>query len=188
VPIGMVADPPALLSRLARDDPADGRALVRLRPRPVALVGAPSRWIRRVRRRRALFPRRCGPARRLRRLSPASSRSGRSRGGDLEDAAAGDGVVCVTALIRVRGGRSARLWRGHAAGGRASLDVGESWQRPCWSGASRSRHPCGNGRPGKDPAAGRVGAHGDGSEGRRTPLDAGDAPATGGRCCHPPVR
>jgi hypothetical protein len=86
--------------------------------------------------------------------------------------------VGVTALSRGRGGRAARLWRGHAAGGRASLDVGESWHRPCGSGASRSRHTCGHGMPGKDPAAGRVGAHGDGREGRRTPLDAGDAPAT----------
>jgi hypothetical protein len=131
-PVGMIADPPTLLSRIARDDTDDGRAIVRIRPMPFALVGTSSRWICRVRVRRAFFPRRCGTARRLRRLSPASSRSGRSRGGDLEYAAAGYGVVCVTALTRVPGGPSARLWRCHAARGPASLDVGESWQRLCW--------------------------------------------------------
>jgi hypothetical protein len=55
VPVGMVADPPALLSRVARDDTDDGRAIVRIRPMPFALVGAPPRWIYRVRVRCAFW-------------------------------------------------------------------------------------------------------------------------------------
>ena len=39
--VGMVADPPALLSRVARDDTDDGRAIVRIGAVPFALVGAP---------------------------------------------------------------------------------------------------------------------------------------------------
>jgi hypothetical protein len=77
--VGMIADPPALLARVARDDTDDGRAIVGIRPTPFALVGAPPGWICRVRVRRAFFPPRFGTARRLRRLPRASHRSGRSR-------------------------------------------------------------------------------------------------------------
>src|SRR5688572_22576194 len=101
LPVCMVADPPALLARVARDDADDGRAIVGISAVPLALVGAAPGWIRRVRVRRAFFPLRFGTVRRPRRPYHASHRSGRSRSGGLEYAAARYGAVSVTAPIRV---------------------------------------------------------------------------------------
>ena len=89
VPVPMVADPPARLARVPRDDADDGRAIVRIRPVPFALVAAPPGWIGRVKVRRAVVPPRVDTARRPQRPCHASHRSGRSRSGGLEYAAAG---------------------------------------------------------------------------------------------------
>jgi hypothetical protein len=104
--------------------------LVRIRPGPFALVGTPAGWIRRVKVRRAFFPPRCGTARRPQRPSHASHRSGRSRSGDLEYAAAGYGAVSVTAPARGRGGLSARPWQFRGVAALASLVVAASFRRP----------------------------------------------------------
>jgi hypothetical protein len=175
LPVCMVADPPALLSRVARDDTDDGGTIIRIGAMSFALVGASPGWIRRVRVRRAFFPPRCGTARRLRRPCPSSRQSGRSHSDEPEYAAVAYGAVCVTVPTRVPGAPWARPWRYHAAGGPAWLGVGGSFQRQCWSGAYSSRHTGANGMPGNRPAAGRVGAHGYDSGGMRTHLDAGDA-------------
>jgi hypothetical protein len=101
--VRMVTDPPALLTRVARDDTDDGRAIVRIRPVPLAFVGAAPGWICRVRVRRAFFPRRFGTIRRPRRPSHALHQSGRSRLDALEYAAARCGAVSVTPPIRGQG-------------------------------------------------------------------------------------
>ena len=140
VPGRLVADPPALLARVARDDPDEGRAIVRLSPVPGALVGAPPRWLCRVRVRRALLPPRCGPARRSRRPYHASPRAGRSRAGGLASAAAGDGAVAVTAPMHGRGAPWARPWPSRGAATPASPVVAASFRRQAPSAGDRSHH------------------------------------------------
>lgn len=110
-PVGMVAHPPARLARVARDDPDEGRASIRRRPMPLALVGTAPGWSGRVRGRRAGLPPWCGTVRRPRRPSRASPRSGRSRAGALEDAAAACAAVAVTAPMRGRGAPWTRPWQ-----------------------------------------------------------------------------
>jgi hypothetical protein len=95
LPVRMVADPPALLPCIARDDTDEGRAIVGISPMPFALVGAPPGWISRVRVRRAFFPPRCGTARRPRRWCRSSCRLARLCSDWLGDAAAGYAAACV---------------------------------------------------------------------------------------------
>ena len=75
VPVRMVADPPALLTCVARDDADDGGTIVGLGAVPFALIGATTGWISGIAMRRAFFPPRCGTARRLRRPCPPSQPS-----------------------------------------------------------------------------------------------------------------
>src|SRR5262245_39724514 len=100
LPVGMVAHPPARLACVARADAEAGRAILRRRPMPHALVGTAPGWSCGGRVWRAFFPPRCGTARRPRRPSLASPRSGRSRAGGLADAAATSGAVAGTAPRR----------------------------------------------------------------------------------------
>ena len=130
VPVRMGADPPALLARVARDHTDDGRAIVGIRPVPLVLVGAPPGGICRVKVRRAFCPPHCGRVRRPQRLHHAAQRSGRSRPGGLESAAAGDGVGSATAPVRGRGGRSAHPRRARGVAAPASLVVAASGRRP----------------------------------------------------------
>jgi hypothetical protein len=109
VPVGMVADPPALLARVARNDTDDGGTIVRVGAMSFALIGAPPGWISRVRVRRAFFPPRCGTARRPRRPCPSSRWSGHLHSDEPESAAAAYGAVCVTAPTHVPGAPWARL-------------------------------------------------------------------------------
>jgi hypothetical protein len=71
VPVRMVADPPALLARLARDDTDDGRAIIRIGSVSFPFMGAPPGRIGGVSMGSAFFPLRCGTARRLRRRCPS---------------------------------------------------------------------------------------------------------------------
>jgi hypothetical protein len=116
LPVGMVADPPVLLARVARENTDEGGMSVRIGAMSCALVGAPPGWSRRVRVRRAFFPPRSGTARRPRRPCPSSRQSGRFHSDGPEDAAVAYGAVCVTAPTRVPGAPWAHLWRCHAAG------------------------------------------------------------------------
>jgi hypothetical protein len=75
VPVRMVADPPALLTRVARDDADDGGTIVGIGAVPFALIGATTGWIGGIAMRRAFFPPRFGTARRLRRHCPPSQPS-----------------------------------------------------------------------------------------------------------------
>ena len=77
--IGMVADPPALLSRLARDQTDDGGPIIGVGPVPLALIGAAPGRIGGVSMRGAFFPPRFGTAHQLQRRYPPSPLSGPSR-------------------------------------------------------------------------------------------------------------
>jgi hypothetical protein len=77
-PVRMVADPPALLAGVARDDAEDGGTIVGIGAVPFALMGASTGWIGGIAMRRAFFPPRCGPARRPQRRCRSSHRSARS--------------------------------------------------------------------------------------------------------------
>jgi hypothetical protein len=72
VPVRMVADPPALLSCVARDDTDDRGAIVGRGAVPFALIGTPAWWIDGVTRRPAFFPPRYGTAHRPQRQDPSS--------------------------------------------------------------------------------------------------------------------
>jgi hypothetical protein len=74
--VGMVADPPALLSRLARDHTDDGGTIIGIGAMPLAFIGAPPGRIGGISMRGAFFPPRCGTVRRLRRRCPPSPLSG----------------------------------------------------------------------------------------------------------------
>jgi hypothetical protein len=176
-PVRMVADPQALLARVARDDADDGGTIVSIGAMPFPLIGAPAWRIVGVAMRRACFPPRAGPARPPQRPCQPACRSAPSRSGWLGGAVAGCGAVCAKAPTRGLSARWVRLSPCHGAGVPAWLGVGGSLQRRCWSGAYSSRHTCGNGRQGSLPGVGRVGARSDDREGMHTHLDAGDAPA-----------
>jgi hypothetical protein len=64
LPVRVVADPPALLARVARDDADDGGTIVGIGAVPFALIGASTRWIGGIAMGRAFFPPRFGTARR----------------------------------------------------------------------------------------------------------------------------
>jgi hypothetical protein len=78
VPVRMVADPPALLARVAREDADDGGTIVGISAVPFALIGASTGWIGGIAMRRAFFPPRLGTARRAHRRCRLSHRSARS--------------------------------------------------------------------------------------------------------------
>jgi hypothetical protein len=146
--VGMVADPHALLPRLAREQPADGRTIMGLGPVPLACMGPPPGWVSGVLMRRALLPPRCGTARRLRRQYPPSQPSGPWRCGGSESAAGGYGAACVRDPTRGRGGPSARPWPSRAVTAPRSPGVAVCSRR--WS-LSRACHTPGRpdtGRPG----------------------------------------
>lgn len=77
--IGMVADPPALLSRLTRDQTDDGGPIIGVGPVPPSLIGAAPGRIGGVSMRGAFFPPRFGTAHQLQRRYPPSPLSGPSR-------------------------------------------------------------------------------------------------------------
>jgi hypothetical protein len=77
--IGMVADPQALLSRLARDQTDDGGTIIAVGPVPLSLVGATPGRIGGVSMRGAFFPPRFDTAHQLQRRYPPSQLSGPSR-------------------------------------------------------------------------------------------------------------
>jgi hypothetical protein len=77
-PIGMVAHPEALLTRVPRDDADDGGPIVGIGAVPSPLIGMPPGRIGGIAMGRAFFPRRCGtvhPPQRQSRSSPQSARS-----------------------------------------------------------------------------------------------------------------
>ena len=76
--MGMVAGPPALLPRLARDQTDDGGTIIGVGPVPLSLVGATPGRIGGVSMRGAFFPPRCGTAHQLQRRCPPSRPSGPS--------------------------------------------------------------------------------------------------------------
>jgi hypothetical protein len=121
--IGMVADPQALLARVPRHHPDDGREIVGVGAVAFPLVGTSPGWISRIRMGRALFPPRCGTARQPRRPCPSSRRSGQSRSDGPESAAVAYGAVCVAAPTRAPGGPSVRPWQFRGAGVPAWLVV-----------------------------------------------------------------
>jgi hypothetical protein len=185
VPVRMVADPPALLSRVARDDTDDGRAIIRISPVPFALVGAQPGWICRVRVRRTLFPRRFGTARRPRRPPHASQRSGRSRPGGLKSAAAGYEAVCVTAPARVGGGPSVRPWQSRGAAAPASPVAAVSSRRRSSSAGYSSPHRPDSGRPENALGHGICAVRSAHSVDIRAHAGGGDVPTTGCKCYRP---
>ena len=71
MPIGMVANPEALLARVPRDDADNGWTIVGVGPMPSPLIGPPTGRIIGVRMGRAFFPPRFGTARRPQRPCPA---------------------------------------------------------------------------------------------------------------------
>jgi hypothetical protein len=88
-----VADPQALLPRLARDPTADRGTIIGIGTMPFPFIGAPPGRIAGVRLRWAFCPPRCGTARRLQRRCPSSQPSVPYRLCWLESAAGGDGAV-----------------------------------------------------------------------------------------------
>jgi hypothetical protein len=69
--VGMVADPSALLSGLARDHTDEGRPIVGIGAMPLPLIGVPPGWIGGSSMRGAFVPPRCDTTRRLRRWYPS---------------------------------------------------------------------------------------------------------------------
>ena len=81
LPVRMVADPPALLSCVARDDADDGGTIVGIGTVPFALIGVPAWRIVGVAMRRAFFPPRSGTVRPPQRRCRALHRSAPCRRG-----------------------------------------------------------------------------------------------------------
>jgi hypothetical protein len=79
--VGMVAHPPALLPRLARDDTDDRGPIVGIGAVPFPLVGTPPRRISWVEMGRAFFPPRSDTTRQPQRRCRASPQLARSRSG-----------------------------------------------------------------------------------------------------------
>jgi hypothetical protein len=69
-PLGMVANPEAVLARVPRDDPDHRRTLVGVGAMSTPLMGPPTGRLIGVRMRRAVFPPRCGTARRPQKRCP----------------------------------------------------------------------------------------------------------------------
>jgi hypothetical protein len=186
--IGMVADPPALLSRLARDQTDDGGTIIGVGPVPPSLIGAAPGRGGGVSRRGAFFPPRCGTAHRLQRRYPPSQLSGPSHRGWPESAAGVYGAASVRVPTRGRGGPSARPWLSRAVAVPRSPDVAVFSRKPSPSRGCNTPHRPGNGRPGNSLGHGR-----DAAPRARTP-GISDRPggetvrATACRCCHPITR
>jgi hypothetical protein len=174
--VRVVAHPKALLTCIARNDADDGGPIVSIGAVAFALVGTATWRVAGIAMGRAFFPPRSGTIRQPQTPCPSSPRLARYRSGASARAGATYAVACVTSLTHGLSAPWARLSRCRAAAGPAWRGVGGSWQRRCSSGAYNSRHRRGNGKPGNDPAAERVGARGYDSEGRPTPADGGDVP------------
>jgi hypothetical protein len=160
-----VVHPEALLSRVARNNADDGGPIGGISAVAFALMGASTWRVPGIAMGRAFFPPRSGTVRRPQTPCRSSHRRVRCCSGASARAGAPCAVACVTSPTRGLRVRWVRLWQGRAAGVPAWLGVGGSFQRRDWSGAYRSRHRRGGGRPGRRPAAGRVGARGYGREG-----------------------
>lgn len=104
-PRSLVAHPAALLTRVPGDHADHGGTIVGVGPGPSPLLRPPTRRSIRVRRGRAVVPRRCGTARRPHKPCLACHPSGRSRCGWLGGAAATSAAVCVAASTHGLGGR-----------------------------------------------------------------------------------
>ena len=81
--VRMVADPPALRARVARDDADEGGTIVGIGAVPFALMGALAWRVSGIAMGRAFFPLRSGTARLPRRRCRTSRRSARCRSGWL---------------------------------------------------------------------------------------------------------
>lgn len=176
--VRVVAHPEALLTCSAGNNADDGGPIVGRRAVAFAFIGASTWRIAGIAMGRAVFPRRAGRVHRPQRRYRSSRRLARWRAGGPARA---DATCAAVGVIPPTPGRSARWVRlspSHVAGVSAWLGVAGSWQRRCGSGAYSRRHTNGTGRPGRRPAAGRVGARGSGRAGMPTPQDAGDAPTS----------
>ena len=145
--VRMVTDPPALLSRVPRDNTDDRRPIVRIGAVPLTLIGAPPGRIRRVTVRRAFFPPRSGTTRQPRRPCPSSGRSGRMHSDGPEYAAVAYGAVGVTAPTHVPGGPSILPWQSRVAGVPAWRVVAASFRRQSLSTACNSHDRRDSDRP-----------------------------------------
>lgn len=154
---------------------------------PLAPIGAPAWRVGGIAM-ACFFPPRSEPTHRLRRLSHASPRSGRSRSCGLESVAAGYGAVSVTAPARGRGGLSARPWPSRGGAAPASLVVAVSWRRSSPSAGDGSHHRPDSGQPehtlGHETGA-VWSAH---SGGIQTHMGGGGVPTTSCQCCRPEAR
>jgi hypothetical protein len=186
--IGMVAAPQALLARVPRHHTDDGRAIVSVGAMPFSLVGTSPGWIRGSRLGRALFPPRCGTARRPRRLCPSSRRSVRSRSEGPEDAAVAYGAVCVSAPTRAPGGPSVLPWPSRVAVVPAWPGVAECFRRRSPSPGCHSPHRRDSDRPERGLAPGIAGAPYSDNAGMACHRGGDAVRAKACRCCHPVPR
>jgi hypothetical protein len=175
LPVRVGAPPEALRTRVACHHADEGGPSMGRRAVACACRGASTWRVAGSGRGRALFPRRAGTARRPPRRCRSSRRSARWRAGGPARAAATCAAVCLIAPTPGLRVRWVRLSPCRAAGVPTWLGVGGSFQRRYGSAVESGRHTPDNGRPGRRPAAGRVGARGDDSEGMPTPRAAGDA-------------
>ena len=186
--VGVVAHPPPLLPRLARDETDDRGLIIGRGAVPLPLVGTPPRRISGVEMGRAVFPPRSDTTRPPQRRCRASPRLARSRSGWPESAVVAYGVACARPPTRAQGGPST-----HPSQSRAVTAP----RSPGAAGVSRRSSPltaCRNHRrPDSDrPESG----HGRGiracpdvhNVGMSAPGGGGDVPTKGCKYCHPLTR
>jgi hypothetical protein len=188
LPVRMVAEPPALLACVARDDTDDGGPSVGRGAVAFALIGASTRWSGGSAMRRACFPPRCGTVHPPRRQGQPLPPSAPCRSGGVGGAAAGYGAACAPGPARGPGGLSARLWPHRAAAAPAWPGAAASFQRWSPSVAYNSRHRPDPGRPENTLGHGTRAVQNAHSVGIRAHAGRGDAPARGYKCSRPSAR
>jgi hypothetical protein len=141
-----IADPKALLARVARDDADDGRPIVGIRTVPFALIGTSAWRIRGVAMGGAFFPLRSDTIRLPRRRCLSGRRWTPCCSHESGGAAVRYGVASVIALAHVPSGPSARPWPFHAAAAPGWPVVAGFSRRPCPSVVCSSPRTPDNGR------------------------------------------
>jgi hypothetical protein len=187
-PVRMVADPKALLPRLARDHTDDRGAIIGISAVPSPFIGTSAWRIVRVAMGRTFFPQRFGRVRRPQRRCQPWPWWVRSRSSWRGCAAAAYGAACVRHPILARGVPWTRPWRCHAARGPTSPGAAGFSQRRSRSAACSSHRRRGSDKPENGLVRGIGAVRSAHSAGIADHVDGGDVLARSCRRCHPITR
>jgi hypothetical protein len=164
--VRVLTHPEALLTCLPRDHADNGGTIVRVGAVPPALIGASAGGISGIAMGRAFFPPRSDRVHPPQRRFRSSHRSGRSRSGGPESAAAGYGAVCAISPTHARAVPWAPLWQSHAVPAPRSLAAAGFSRRPSWLTTCNTLRRSGSDRPENALVLGRRAEMGCHSEGR----------------------